>query len=100
MILVIHIWISVWIIQATEKYSAAMYYIAPGQVQLRCNVAEVKFDKNLARDGSSEDQINHKDNKWALAPSPSYILESISIRESDHADLGTQCQSYVMEDHF
>ena len=25
-------------------------YIAPGQVQLRCNVAEVKFDKKLARD--------------------------------------------------
>ena len=25
MILVIHIWISVWIIQASEKYSAAMY---------------------------------------------------------------------------
>ena len=28
MILVIYVWISVWItIQATEKYSAAMYYI-------------------------------------------------------------------------
>ena len=29
MILVIHIWISLWIIQATEKYGAAIYYFPP-----------------------------------------------------------------------
>ena len=31
MINVIHIWISVWIIQAAEKYSAAVYYNHPGR---------------------------------------------------------------------